>query len=102
MVSVDGVICDIDAFAAFNKVQHGVNIVRRSASDLAEEGGAVLGHLRRVLVELQWLCDVVHEGVGLIRLLLGQILHLALQQHQAAVPRVQLVPNTLENRGGTV
>mgnify|MGYP001195392514 CR=1 FL=1 len=68
-------------------------------SDLAEEGGAVLGHLRGVLVELQRLCDVVYKEVSLMWLLLRKILHLALQEHQTAVPRIQLVPDVLENRG---
>lgn len=70
--------------------------------DLAEEGSALLGHLRCVLVELQRLCELVHEEVGLIWLLLRKILHLALQEHQAAVPCIQLIPHMLQNRGSTV
>lgn len=67
-------------------------------TDLAEKGGALLNHLSRILVELLWLCELVHEKLGLIRLLPCKILHLALQEHQAAVPGVQLIPHTLKNR----
>lgn len=66
--------------------------------DLAEEGGAVLRHLRCVLVELQWLCELVDEKLGLIRLLLCKILHLALQKHQTVVPGVQLIPHMLKTK----
>lgn len=63
----------------------------------AEEGGALLGHLRCVLVELQRLGELVHQHVGLIRMVLCEILHLALQEHQAAMPCIQLIPHVLEN-----
>lgn len=74
---------------------------KNSMSNLAEEGSAVLRHLRCVLVELQWLRELVHEEVGLIWLLLRKILHLALQEHQTAVPCIQLIPHMLENREST-
>lgn len=66
--------------------------------DLAEEGCALLCHLCRVLVELQWLCELVHEEVGMIWLLLCKILDLALQKHYVAVPHIQLIPHMLENK----
>lgn len=85
-----------DHLLSVNIVQHG------QEPDLAEEGGALLGHLRHVLVELQWLCELVHEEVSLFWLLLRKILHLALQEHQAAVQRIQLIPHMLEDKGCTV
>lgn len=63
----------------------------------AEEGSALLGHLRCVLVELQWLGELIHQHVGLIWVALCEILHLALQEHQAAMPCIQLIPHVLEN-----
>ena len=67
-------------------------------SDLVEEGGALLGPLRCVLVQLQRLCELVKQQVGLIRMFLCKILHLALQQHQAAVPGVQHIPSVLQDK----
>ena len=65
-----------------------------------QEGGALLGELGRVLVELQGPAEAVHEEVALLGPLLRQVLGLALQEPQPAVPRVQLVPHVLRVGGG--
>lgn len=69
-----------------------------SRPHLAEEGRALLGHLRRVLVKLQRPRELVHEGVGVVGVILCKILHLIFQEHEAVVPSVQLIPNILRNK----
>lgn len=68
------------------------------ALDLAEKGCTLLNHLCCILVELLGLCELVNKKLGLIRLLFCKILHLALQEHQAAVPGIQLIPHMLKNK----
>lgn len=71
-------------------------------SHLSEEGRALLGHLCCVLVELQRPRELVHEYVGLVGVILCKILHLIFQEHQAAVPSIQLVPHMLRNKKKTI
>lgn len=72
-------------------------VVSVFAFDLAEEGSAMLSQLCCSLVALQRFRELIHEKLGVTRLLLCKILHVTLQEHQAAVPYVQLVPHVLEN-----
>lgn len=65
---------------------------------LPEESGALLGHLRRVLVQLQRPRELLHEEVGLVGMILRNLLHLVFQEHQATVPSIQLIPHILRSK----
>lgn len=65
---------------------------------LPEESRALLGHLRCVLVELQRSRQLLHEDVGSLGVILRNLLNLIFQEHQAAVPSIQLIPHILRSK----
>lgn len=65
---------------------------------LPEESGALLSHVRCVLVELQRPRELLREDVGLLGMILRNLLHLVLQEHQATVPSIQLIPHILRSK----